>query len=76
MIPSLRKVSGVEIHPDLRSLDYAGLWDAHQGGVRITLQLKDVPLESVLTQLVRNAGLRYVVDDDFILITSPKEEKP
>ena len=76
VIPSLRKVSGVEIHPDLRSLDYAGLWDAHQGGVRITLQLKDVPLESVLTQLVRNAGLRYVVDDDFILITSPKEEKP
>jgi hypothetical protein len=73
VLDSLRKQARIEIQLDHKALDNAGF---NISLPKITLDLKDVPFASVLGQLVRKVGLTYVVEDDFILITTPKRAKP
>ena len=72
-LDSLKKKARVEIQLDQKALDHAGVESLVP---RITFDLKDVPFATALGQLVRKVGLTYVVDDDFILITTLKKAKP
>jgi len=54
---------------DQRALAEAGI----QPDVRCTLDVKDMPLGSALRKLLGEVGLTYVVEDEFILITTAKK---
>jgi len=57
---------------DQRALAAAGI----QPDVRCTLDVKDMPLGSALRKVLRDVGLTYVVEDEFILITKAEKDAP
>ncbi len=67
VVASLNRQHGISIVIDQPALAAAGI----QVDVPCTLDVKDVPLASALRKLLGDVGLTYVVDDEFILITTP-----
>jgi hypothetical protein len=63
---------GISIGIDRPGLAAAGI----QPDVRCTVNVKGVPLATALRKLLGDAGLTYVVDDEGILITTPKKGAP
>lgn len=64
-------------HEILIEIDERGLASVGvKPDVICTLNLKQVPLASVLDKLLGELGLTYVVDDEVLLITAPKKGVP
>jgi len=67
VVAFLKEQHGILFVVHKRALAAAGI----QPDVRCTLDVKDMPLGSALRKLLGEVGLTYVVDDEFILITTP-----
>ena len=72
VIDYLKDYHGIEIQLDKKSLDEMSIGT----DTPVTKNLKGISLRSALRLMLRELGLTYVIQDEVLLITTPKRPKP
>ncbi len=69
VVDDLKKLHGIEIQIDTRSLEDVGIGS----DTPITRNLKDTTLKSALRLMLRELDLTYVIHNEVLMITTPEE---
>jgi hypothetical protein len=68
VIQRFAKAMGVEIHLDMKALTDANIAES----VQVTFSAKAITIRSAMTLMLRPLGLRWIVDNGILLVTTPE----